>query len=92
MNTLIVNSDDLATTPGTNKAIFKGYDDGMITHTSIMANGDYFTEAVEGLQSRKDLGVGMHLNLTYGKALHSNPVYNDTQGIFNFFSLHLFKV
>jgi len=89
MNRLIVNADDLAMTPGTNKAIFEGYDDGMITHTSIMANGDYFTEAIEGLQSRKDLGVGMHLNLTYGKALHSNPVYNDTRGIFNLTYLNL---
>ncbi len=91
MNTLIVNADDLAMTPGTNKAIFKGYDDGMITHTSIMANGDYFTEAIEGLQSRKDLGVGMHLNLTYGKALHRNPLYNDTQGVFNLGYLALLK-
>ncbi len=83
MNNIIVNADDLGMTPGTNKAIFNGYDHGMITHTSIMANSDYFSEAIEGLQSRKDLGVGIHLNLTYGKALHCNSVYNDAQGIFN---------
>lgn len=83
MNTLIVNADDLAMTPGTNNAIFKGYDNGVITHTSIMANGDYFTEAIEGLQSRKGLGVGIHLNLTYGKALRPNPLYSDTRGVFN---------
>ena len=83
MNTLIINADDLGMTPGTNKAIFEGYDSGMITHTSIMANGDYFSEAIEGLQSRKELGVGMHLNLTYGKALHFSHIYNDEQGIFN---------
>ena len=83
MGLLIVNADDLGMTPGTNKAIFKGYDDGMITHTSIMANSDYFSEAVEGLQDRKKLGVGIHLNLTYGKALHFSPLYNDVQGIFN---------
>ncbi len=83
MNILIVNADDLGMTPGTNKAIFDGHDTGMITHTSIMANGDYFTEAIEGLQSRKELGVGMHLNLTYGKSLHFSRIYNDEQGIFN---------
>ena len=83
MNTIIVNADDLGMTPGTNKAIFEGYDHGMITHTSIMANAEYFSKAIEGLQSRKELGVGMHLNLTYGKALHSNPIYNDDQGVFN---------
>ena len=80
---MIVNADDLGMTPGSNKAIFEGYDHGMITHTSIMANGDYFSEAMEGLQSRKELGIGIHLNLTYGKALHFDTVYNDTQGIFN---------
>ena len=83
MNTLIVNADDLAMTPGTNKAIFEGYDNGMITNTSIMANGDYFEEAIDGLQSRKELGVGIHLNLTYGKALHFNLAYNNEQGVFN---------
>lgn len=80
---MIINADDLGMTPGTNKAIFEGYDHGMITHTSIMSNSDYFSEAIEGLFKRKDLGVGIHLNLTYGKALYFNAVYNDTQGIFN---------
>ena len=83
MKNLIVNADDLGMTPGTNKAIFEGYDHGMITHASIMSNGDYFTEAIEGIHGRKDLGIGIHLNLTYGKALHFNSVYNDTEGIFN---------
>ncbi len=70
-------------TPGTNEAIFKGHDAGMITHTSIMANGDYFSEAIRGLQDRKELSVGIHLNLTYGKALHFNLIYNDRQGVLN---------
>jgi len=89
MDTFIVNADDLGMTPGANKAIFQGYDHGMITHTSIMANGDYFSEAIEGLKSRKGLGVGIHLNLTYGKALQNNPVYTDSQGIFNLSYLKL---
>ncbi len=91
MNILIVNADDLGMTPGTNKAIFKGYDAGVITHTSIMSNGDYFSEAIGGLQSRKDLSVGIHLNLTYGKALHPNPIYNDEDGVFNLSYLKLLR-
>ncbi len=83
MGLLIVNADDLGMTPGTNKAIFKGYDDGMVTHASIMSNGDYFSEAIEELQNRTKLLVGIHLNLTYGKALHFSSLYNDVQGIFN---------
>lgn len=80
---MIVNADDLGMTPGTNKAIFDGFDNGAITHTSVMANGDYFDEAAEGMKSRPNLGLGMHLNLTYGKALISNPLYCDENGIFN---------
>jgi len=83
MNSIIVNADDLGMTPGTNKAIFQGYDYGAITNTSIMANGDYYSEAIEELQNRKGLGTGVHLNLTYGKALQFNRLYNDKDGLFN---------
>ena len=80
---MIVNADDLGMTPGTNRAIFEGFDKGAITHTSIMANADYFEDAMAGMQSRTELGLGMHLNLTYGKALIDNPLYCDKNGIFN---------
>jgi len=80
---MIVNADDLAMTPGTNKAIFDGYDRGAITHTSIMANGDYFDEAMAGMAERPDLGLGIHLNLTYGKALIKERSYCDEEGYFN---------
>ena len=83
MNNIIINADDLAMTPGTNKAIFKGYDHGIITHSSIMSNGDYFTEAIDGLKNRKGLNIGIHLNLTYGKAMNYSQTYNDRKGIFN---------
>ena len=69
-------------TPGSNKAIFYGYDKGVVTHCSIMANGDYFFEAIRGLKNRKELYVGLHLNLTYGKALQFNPLYSDDRGVF----------
>ena len=83
MNNIIVNADDLGMTPGTNRAIFKGFDHGLITHSSIMSNCDYFTEAVDGLKTRKGLNIGVHLNLTYGKALNYSQLYNDGNGVFN---------
>lgn len=83
MSKMIVNADDLGMTPGTNSAIFKGFDEGVITHTSIMANADYFDNAIEGLHARRKLGVGMHLNLTYGKSLHPNSLYNNSEGVFH---------
>jgi predicted glycoside hydrolase/deacetylase ChbG (UPF0249 family) len=80
---MIVNADDLGMTPGTNRAIFEGFDKGAITHTSVMANGDYFDEAMEGMASRGELGLGVHLNLSYGKALIENPLYCDDKSVFN---------
>jgi len=80
---LIINADDLGMTPGTNKAIFDGFDKGAITHASIMANCDYFMDAMQDIPSRPNLGIGMHLNLTYGKALIANPLYCDKNGFFN---------
>lgn len=80
---MIVNADDLGMTPGTNIAIFKGYDDGCITHASIMANCDYFEDAISGASKREGLGIGLHLNITYGKAIIQNPLYCDDDGYFN---------
>lgn len=79
----IINADDLGMTPGTNEAIFRGFDNGMITHSSIMTNCDYFLDAIDGLKTRKNLKIGIHLNLTYGKALNNSKVYNNNSGIFN---------
>lgn len=80
---LIVNADDLGMTPGANQAIFDGVDQGAITHASIMANADYVEEAMHGVKEREHLGLGMHLNITYGKALVVHPLYCDAHGIFN---------
>ncbi len=88
---LIVNADDLGMTPGANQGIFEGFDKGAITHASIMANCDYFDEAMQGLQQRPNLGLGMHLNITYGKPLIQNSLYSDKEGIFNLGYLDLLK-
>ena len=66
-NDVIVNADDLAITPGTNKAVFYGFDNGHINSASIMSNCDYFLETLPEIKSRKNLKIGVHLNLTYGR-------------------------
>ena len=78
-------------TPGTNKAIFVGHDNGYINSCSIMTNCDYFTEAVLKLKERKDLKVGVHLNITYGESLNNSLIYNDTDGFFNLSYLQLLR-
>ena len=88
---LIVNADDLAMTPGANQGIFEGFDKGAVTHASVMANCDYFDEAMQGVQERPNLGLGIHLNITYGKPLIHNSLYCNKEGIFNLGYLDLMK-
>ena len=88
---IIVNADDLGITPGTNKAIFDGYDNGYITSSSIMTNCDFFNEAINDLKKREHLKVGVHLNLTYGKPLNNSLLFCDSNGSFNLSYLQLVK-
>ena len=90
-NATIVNADDLGMTPGTNEAIFYGYDNGYITHSSIMTNCDYFDDAIIGIKDRPSLKIGIHLNLTYGKALNNNQLYCNKDGLFNLGYLQLIQ-
>lgn len=76
-------------TPGTNYAIFKGFDDGYINSSSIMTNCDYFDEAVDMLKTRQGLKIGIHLNLTYGMPLNHSDSYTDNDGKFNLGYLQL---
>ncbi len=88
---LIVNADDLGMSPGANSAIFRCFDAGRISHASMMGNGDYFDEAEAGLKKRGIGKIGVHLNLTYGKALTASPSLQDRNGLLNngFVSLFL---
>jgi hopanoid biosynthesis associated protein HpnK len=67
MKTLIVNADDFGLTPGINQAIIAGHDGGLISSTSLLANGEAFTSAVVLSRQAPRLGVGVHLNLTEGQ-------------------------
>lgn len=66
MKNLIVNADDLGWTPGVNRGIAEAHRNGIVTSTSLLANGSAFGEAVELAAFLPDLGVGVHLNLTDG--------------------------
>jgi hopanoid biosynthesis associated protein HpnK len=70
---LIVNADDFGLTIQVNQAIVKGHREGIITSTSLLANGAAFDSAVVLAKQVADLGVGVHLNLTEGVPL-SSPV------------------
>jgi predicted glycoside hydrolase/deacetylase ChbG (UPF0249 family) len=66
MKNLIVNADDLGWTDGVNRGIVEAFHHGIVTSTSLLANGAAFTEGVEAARSAPGLGVGVHLNLSDG--------------------------
>lgn len=67
---IIINADDLGFSPGVNQAILKAHNQGFLTHASLMANTDYFDDAVSEILAKcKELKVGVHVNLTCAKPL-----------------------
>lgn len=69
MKQLVVNADDFGMSNGINKGILDGHRRGILTSTTILANGDAFSEAVIIARSAPGLGIGVHLNLSQGKPL-----------------------
>ena len=67
MRNLIVNADDLGWTGGVNLGIAEAHGNGIVTSSSLLANGEAFASAVELALGRKSLGVGVHLNLSNGE-------------------------
>jgi predicted glycoside hydrolase/deacetylase ChbG (UPF0249 family) len=66
---LIVNADDFNLTEGVSRGILAAHGDGIVTSTTVMVN-------LPGLEKSRDLarefprlGLGLHLNLTFGPPL-----------------------
>jgi len=66
---LVVNADDLGMTRGVNRGIIEAHRSGLVTSTSLIANGAAFEDAVARIRPCPDLSVGLHVNLTEGKPL-----------------------
>ena len=66
MRNLIVNADDLGWTEGINRGILEAFHHGIVTSTSLLANGAAFAGGVDAARSAPGLGVGVHLNLSDG--------------------------
>ena len=63
MKQLIVNADDFGLTAGVNAGIVRAFRDGILTSTTLTANGAAFCDAVEQAKRNPGLGVGCHLVL-----------------------------
>ena len=66
---LIVNADDFGFTPDVNRGILAAHRDGILTATTLMANGDAFDDAVRLARDTPSLDVGCHLVLISGRSL-----------------------
>ncbi|HUO35636.1 MAG TPA: ChbG/HpnK family deacetylase [Candidatus Acidoferrum sp.] len=67
MKRLILNADDFGFTHGINQAIVRAHREGILTSTTLMANGPAFEEAVALAREASELGVGVHFVLLGGK-------------------------
>lgn len=66
MKSLIVNADDFGWTDGVNRGIVEAHRHGLVTSTSLLANGPAFASALHSASENPELGVGVHLNLSDG--------------------------
>lgn len=66
---LVVNADDFGFTPDVNEGIVEGHRHGILTATTLMANGEAFDDAVRLARLVPTLDIGCHLVLTGGKSL-----------------------
>ncbi len=67
MRRLIVNADDFGFTSGVNRAIAEAHSRGIVTSSTLMANGAAFGEAVQLAKSLPKLSVGCHVVLIDGR-------------------------
>lgn len=66
MRRLIINADDFGFTAGVNRAIVAACAHGVVTSSTLMANGPAFAQAVELAKTVPGLSVGCHVVLIDG--------------------------
>lgn len=71
---VIINADDLGKSSDVNEAIGKALDTRVITSSTILANSTTWSEVHAVVDRNIHASFGVHLNLTEGRALTSNPV------------------
>ena len=72
MRRLIVNADDFGFTAGVNRAIIEAHTCGIVTSSTLMANGQAFEDAVRLARNVPLLSIGCHVVLIDGE-----PVLNE---------------
>ncbi len=78
MKTLIINADDFGFTRDVNAGIVHAHREGVLTSTTLMANGGAFDDAVRLAHETPSLDVGCHLVLIQGRALTTGQAFPET--------------
>ena len=71
MRRLIVNADDFGYTAGVNRAIVEAHSRGVVTSSTLMANGPAFAEAAQLATTLPKLSIGCHVVLIDGRPVLS---------------------
>ena len=69
MKKLLVNADDFGFTHGVNAGIIDAHENGILTATTLMANGAAFEDAVRLARAHPQLDIGVHCVLVGGDSL-----------------------
>ena len=75
---LVVNADDFGFTPDVNAGIVEAHRQGILTATTLMANGDAFADAVRLAHETPTLEIGCHLVLIGGQSLVTKKAFPGT--------------
>ena len=82
MKRLIVNADDFGFTRDVNAGIVEAHTKGILTATTLMANGDAFDDAVRLAGETPTLDIGVHFVLVGGRSLVSGePLPKDVPAL-----------
>jgi len=74
----VVNADDFGFTPDVNEGIVEAHRRGILTATTLMANGDAFDDAVRLSNETPSLDIGCHLVLIGSASLVNGRPYPST--------------
>jgi predicted glycoside hydrolase/deacetylase ChbG (UPF0249 family) len=72
---LVVNADDFGFTPDVNQGIVEAHRGGILTATTLMANGEAFDDAVRLARATPSLDIGCHLVLIGGRSLVTGKAF-----------------
>ena len=82
---VIINADDFGVSSAVNRAVIKGWQEGVLTSASLMVTGAACDEAVDLARQNPGLQVGLHLTLVQGKSVLQQggfPALTDREGNF----------